>query len=89
MIVISLKEGQNPGKSSDEEYITIKRNYETKEEGEPYITAEFANDKSRTTFTVGDGKYYSRAGVADAERKRRDTCELTPNVSCKISGLKA
>ena len=43
-------------------------------EGEPYVTAAFANKKSqRTKFRVGDGKYYSRSGVTQARRKRRDT----------------
>ncbi|KAL9951101.1 hypothetical protein ACROYT_G043701 [Oculina patagonica] len=71
MIVTSLKKGQDPGKSSDEKYIEVTRIYDDKVEGEPYITAEFANDKSRTMFPVGDGRYYSREGVTDAERKRR------------------
>ena len=80
MIVIPLKEGQKPGKSSDQKYVILTRNYDNQVEGEPYITAEFANDKSRTTFPVGDGKYYSRDGVTDAKRKRRAACELTLNV---------
>ncbi len=41
------------------------------------ITAEFANDKSRETFPVGDGKYYSRAGVTEAKGKRRLTSQYT------------
>ena len=34
-------------------------------------------DDSRTTFTVGDGKFYSRSAISDARRKRRD-------VSCML-----
>lgn len=79
MIVTPLKEGQDPGKSSDERYVTVTRNYDDQEEGEPYITAEFANDKSRTKFPVGDGKYYSRDGVTDTRRKRRASSEFTRN----------
>lgn len=82
MIVIPLTEGQDPGKSSDEKYVTVTRNYENQEDGEPYITAEFANDKQRTEFPVGDGKYYSIDGVTEARRKRRDTSELT--VRCML-----
>lgn len=77
MIVVPLTEGQDPGKSSDEKYVTVTRTYDNQEDGEPYITAEFANDKQRTEFPVGDGKYYSRDGVTEARRKRRATSELT------------
>ncbi len=78
MIVIQLKEGQPLGKSSNEKYVNATRNYDNQIEGEPYITAELANDTSRTTFRVGDGKFYSRDGVTDAKRKRRESpCELT------------
>ncbi|KAJ7386418.1 hypothetical protein OS493_008542 [Desmophyllum pertusum] len=74
IIVIPLTEGQNPGKSSDGKYVKITRNYDDQVEGQPYVTAEFANEKSqRTTFPVGDGKYYSRAGVTEERRKRRAT----------------
>ncbi len=79
MIVTPLKEGQDPGKSSDEKYVEVTRTYDNLVEGQPYITAEFANDKSRTTFPVGDGKYYSRDGVTEARRKRRATSEFTFN----------
>ena len=71
MIVTTLTDGQDPGKSSDEQYVKVKRNYDNQVKGEPYITAEFANDQSRTSFPVGDGKYYSRDGVTEAKRKRR------------------
>lgn len=71
MIVTPLKEGQNPGKSSDAKYVTVTRTYDDQVEGEPYITAEFANDEPRTKFPVGDGKKYSRDGVTEAKRKRR------------------
>ena len=76
MIVIPLKERENPGKSSDEKYVKVTRDYGNQVKGEAYITAEFANDKSRTEFPVGDGKYYSREGVTEARRKRRAS-ELT------------
>jgi len=74
MIVIPLKEGQVPGNSADTKYESITRKYEDQVEGKPYITAEFANKGrgSRDTFPVGDGKYYSRSGITDARRKRRD-----------------
>ena len=73
MIVTPIAKGKDP---TDSRHETVKRTYGDQVEGEPYITAEFAKDESRTTFTVGDGKYYSRAGVTEAKRKRRD-------VSCK------
>ena len=76
MIVIPLKEGQKPGKSSDKKYVTVTRTYDDQVDGEPYITAEFANDKERTEFPVGDGLYYSKDGVTETKRKRRATCEL-------------
>ena len=77
MVVVEVKEGESPGKSSDDKYVTIKRTYEDRVVGEPYITAEFANDGTqRSTFPVGDGKYYSRSGVTEARRKRREG-ELT------------
>lgn len=75
MIVI-LTEGQEPGKSSDKKYVKVTRTYDDQVDGEPYITAEFANDKERTEFPVGDGLYYSRDGVTETKRKRRATCEL-------------
>ena len=77
MIVLPLTEGQDPGKSSDKKYVTVNRDYENQEDGEPYVTAEFANDKDRAAFPIGDGKYYSRDGVTEARRKRRVTSELT------------
>ena len=76
IIVIPLTEGQNSGKSSDGKYVKVTRAYEDKVEGKPYITAEFANDKSqRTKFRVGDGKYYSRSYSRSYEvrRKGRET----------------
>lgn len=82
MIVVPLTEGQSPGKSSDEKYEKVARTYDDQEDGEPYITAELANDKDRTEFPVGDGKYYSIDGVSEARRKRRATSELT--VRCML-----
>ena len=82
MIVTPLTEGQDPGKSSDEKYVDFTRNYENQEDGKPYITAEFANNEPRTSFPVGDGKYYSINGVTEAKRKRRATSELT--VRCML-----
>lgn len=75
MIVIPLKKGQHPNNSAQVKYEIITRSYDDKVNGEPYITAEFSNDLSRTTFPIGDGKYYSRAGVTKAKRKRRDVGE--------------
>ena len=78
MIVTTLTDGQDPGKSSDEQYVKVMRNYDNQVKGESYITAEFANDQSRTSFPVGDGKYYSRDGVTEAKRKRRKS-QFTSN----------
>ena len=72
MIVIQLTKGKDLGNTADAKYRTIKRKYEDQVKDEPYITAEFSQDESRTTFTVGDGKYYSRSGETEARRKRRD-----------------
>ena len=71
MIVMSLTKGKDPGNPADTKYELIERTYEDQVDGEPYITAEFARDESRTTFIVGDGKYYSRPGITEAKRKRR------------------
>lgn len=76
MIVILLTEGEEPGKSSDKKYVTVTRTYDNQVDGEPYITAEFANNEERTEFPVGDGLYYSRDGVTETKRKRRATSEL-------------
>ena len=73
MIVIPLKEGEDPGNPADSKYQNVKLTYENKEKSKPYVTAEFARkDDSRTEFPVGDGKYYSRAsGITESKRKRR------------------
>ena len=78
MIVITLPKGAEPGNPADEKYRNVTRVYEDQLDGKPYITAEFEREESRATFTVGDGKYYSRIGITDAERKRRAT-------SCKLA----
>ena len=78
MIVITLPKGVEPGNPADEKYRNVTRVYDDQLDGKPYITAEFEREESRTTFTVGDGKYYSRSGITDAERKRRAT-------SCKLA----
>ena len=78
MIVIMLPKGAEPGNPADEKYQNVTRVYDDQVDGEPYITAEFEREESRTTFTVGDGKYYSRSGITDAKRKRRA-------ISCKLS----
>ena len=73
VIVMELTDGQDQGKSSDPKYAKVTRKYEDREAGEPYVTAEFANNnEKRTSFPVGDGKYYSTEGVTDAKRKRRE-----------------
>jgi len=77
MIVIPLAKGKDPGNPSDTKFETIKRKYGDQVEGEPYITAEFEKDDSRTTFTVGDEKFYARSTISDDKRKRRD-------VSCRL-----
>ncbi|XP_022799391.1 neogenin-like [Stylophora pistillata] len=72
VIVVQLRKGEGPGKSSDENYVRVIRKYEDRVAGEPYITAEFSNNNERrTTFPVGDGKYYSRKYHIEARRKRR------------------
>ena len=69
---MELTDGQDQGKSSDPKYAKVTRKYEDRVAGEPYVTAEFANNnEKRTSFPVGDGKYYSTEGVTDAKRKRR------------------
>ena len=78
MIVTPLKTGQDPGNTADTKYKNVTRTYENQLEGEPYLTAEFAKQDATTTFTVGDGKYYSRNGITETRRRRRDvSCELT------------
>ena len=70
MIVTKLKE--DPGNPADPEYENVTRTYGEKEDGEPYITAEFSKKDAGKTFVVGDGKYYSRDGIStEAKRKRR------------------
>ena len=78
MIVTPLKTEQDPGNTADTKYENVTRIYEDQVEGEPYITAEFAAEDAGTTFTVGDGKYYSRNGITYTRRRRRD-------VSCKLA----
>ena len=78
MIVITLPKGAEPGNPADEKYQNVTRVYDDQLDGKPYITAEFEREESRTIFTVGDGKYYSRSGVTDAKRKRTST-------SCKLA----
>lgn len=80
VIVMELTDGQDQGKSSDPKYAKVTRKYEDRVAGEPYVTAEFANNnEKRTSFPVGDGKYYSTEGVTDAKRKRRkgESIDLT------------
>ena len=77
MIVTPLKTEQDPGNTADTKYESVTRTYEDQVQGEPYITAEFAKKDATATFTVGDGKYYSRNGITDTRRRRRDvSCEL-------------
>ena len=62
IIVTQLKEeDQDIGASTDKEYAAekIDKDYENKEEGGAYITAEFDYDKTET-FSIGDEKKYSR-----------------------------
>ena len=78
IIVVRKWAGGNP---ADEKYESVTLTYDTQEDGKPYITAELAQDdsaKSRTSFLVGDGKYYSRIGVTDSKRKRRDALCMLP-----------
>ena len=67
-----VKKGQDPGNSADSRYETVTRKYQDSVEGEPYITAEFSKKDAKATFPVGDGKLYSRIGVKDPKRKRRN-----------------
>ena len=72
MIVIPVKEGQDPGNSADSQYETVTQKYQDRVDGEPYITAEFSKKDAKATFPVGDEKVYSRDGVKDSKRKRRN-----------------
>ncbi|CAH3034081.1 unnamed protein product, partial [Porites evermanni] len=84
MIVITLPKGAEPGNPADEKYQNVTRVYDDQLDGKPYITAEFEREESRTTFIVGDGKYYSRSGITDAERKRRATSYVTKYLNGKL-----
>ena len=77
MIVITLPKATEPGNPADEKYQKVTRVYDDQLDGKPYITAEFEREESRTTFTVGDGKYYSRSGISEAKTKRiARSCKL-------------
>ena len=80
MIVTPLKEKDDPGNTADAKYETVRLTYEDREEGKPYITAEFRKGLFTTEFPVGNGKYYSRNGVTDSKRKRRATGKLALNL---------
>ncbi|XP_044163802.1 receptor-type tyrosine-protein phosphatase delta-like isoform X2 [Acropora millepora] len=73
VIVVQLKEGQDAGNPADPKYKNVRANYEQKKDGEPYITAEFSRKDVKETFTIGDDKYYSKSGVTESRRKRRET----------------
>ena len=67
IIAIQLKdEDQDIGDSTDEKYAAenINKDYENKEEGKAYITAEFDYGKTET-FSIGDEKMYSRDKTGD------------------------
>ena len=88
MIVITLPKGAEPGNPADEKYQNVTRVYDDQLDGKPYITAEFEREESRTTFTVGDGKYYSRSDITDAKRKRRTTsCKLAISTRIRVTLL--
>ena len=64
IIVIQLKDkDQDLGASTDKTYAhdKIDKDYEHREEGKPYRTAEFDHGK-RETIPIGDEKEYSRTG---------------------------
>ena len=65
-------------------YETVGLTYEDREEGKPYITAEFGKGVVTTEFPVGDGKYYSRNGVTNSKRKRRATGKLALNLGVTL-----
>ena len=88
MIVITLPKGAEPGNPADEKYQNVTHVYDDQLDGKPYITAEFEREESRTTFTVGDGKYYSRSDITDAKRKRRTTsCKLAISTRIRVTLL--
>ena len=88
MIVITLPKGAEPGNPADEKYQNVTRVYDDQLDGKPYITAEFEREESRTKFTVGDGKYYSRSDITDAKRKRRTTsCKLAISTRIRVTLL--
>ena len=85
IIVTPLKgKEDDPGNTADAKYETVDLTYENQEEGKPYITAEFPKDMFTTEFPVGDGKYYSRNGVTDSERKRRAAGKLALNLGLTL-----
>ena len=59
MIVITLPKGAEPGNPADEKYQNVTRVYDDQVDGEPYITAEFEREESRTTFTVLLTEWYN------------------------------
>ena len=84
IIVTPLKEKDDPGNTADAKYETVGLTYKDREEGKPYITAEFRKGLFTTEFPVGDGKYYSRNGVTDSKRKRRATGKLALNLGVTL-----
>ena len=79
-----MKEKDDPGNTADVKYETVDLTYEDREEGRPYITAEFPKGLFTTEFPVGDGKYYSRDGVTDSKRKRRAAGKLALNLGVTL-----
>ena len=84
IIVTPLKEKDDPGNTADAKYETVVLKYEDREEGKPYITAEFRKGLFTTEFPVGDGKFYSRDGVTDSKRKRRAAGKLALNLGVTL-----
>ncbi|KAJ7369444.1 hypothetical protein OS493_038944 [Desmophyllum pertusum] len=70
VIAVPLKEGQNPGKSSDGKYDEVTLNYDNQEEGKPYVSAEFANEKlTRINFLLEMGTFkYLNGELSDGTK---------------------
>ncbi|XP_068726145.1 protein sidekick-1-like [Montipora capricornis] len=89
VIVVPLKEGADAGNSADSKYETVTLTYQNKEQGKPYTTAEFSNQDAKTSFPVGDGKFYSRDGVTESKRKRREVNAQTKNKNTVLLNVAA
>ena len=56
---------QDIGISAERKYSAknISKDYENREKGKPYITAEFEYNNQSKTFSIGDEETYSKTGI--------------------------